>query len=77
VVKRAAFAVPGDLETPTGGYAYDKRIIAELARMGWQIELVDLGEGFPFPSEAVRSNARARLLGAPAAICMPSDAPAV
>jgi glycosyltransferase involved in cell wall biosynthesis len=65
VVKRAAFAVPGDLETPTGGYAYDKRIIAELARMGWQIELVDLGEGFPFPSEAVRSNARARLLGAP------------
>jgi len=65
VVKRAAFAVPGDLETPTGGYAYDKRIIAELARMGWQIELVDVGEGFPFPSEAVRSNARARLLGAP------------
>lgn len=65
MVKRAAFAVPGDLETPTGGYAYDKRIIAELARTGWQIELVDLGEGFPFPSEAVRSNARARLLGAP------------
>jgi len=65
VVKRAAFAVPGDLETPTGGYAYDKRIIAELERIGWQIELVDLGEGFPFPGEAVRSNARARLLGAP------------
>jgi len=64
-VKRAAFAVPGDLETPTGGYAYDKRIIAELERIGWQIELVDLGEGFPFPGEAVRSNARARLLGAP------------
>jgi glycosyltransferase involved in cell wall biosynthesis len=65
VVKRAAFAVPGSLETLTGGYAYDKRIITELARVGWQIELVDLGEGFPFPSEAVRSNARARLLGVP------------
>ncbi|HEY2684372.1 MAG TPA: hypothetical protein VGI93_12725, partial [Steroidobacteraceae bacterium] len=62
MVKRAAFAVPGDLETPTGGYAYDKRIIAELERMGWRIALVDLGEGFPWPSHAARSKARTRLL---------------
>ena len=34
MVKHAAFAVPGNLDTPTGGYAYDKRIIAELERMG-------------------------------------------
>ena len=47
VVKRVAFAVPGDLDTPTGGYAYDRRIIAELERLGWQIEVLDLGEGFP------------------------------
>jgi glycosyltransferase involved in cell wall biosynthesis len=65
VVKRAVFAVPGNLDTPTGGYAYDKRIIAELERMGWQIALVDLGDGFPWPSDAVRSTARARLLRAP------------
>ena len=29
------FAVPGDLDTPTGGYAYDKRMIAELRELGW------------------------------------------
>jgi glycosyltransferase involved in cell wall biosynthesis len=66
VVKHAAFAVPGHLDTPTGGYAYDKRIIAELERVGWQIALIDLGEGFPWPSAAARSKARLRLLQAPA-----------
>jgi glycosyltransferase involved in cell wall biosynthesis len=65
VVKRAAFAVPGSLDTPTGGYAYDKRIIAELERIGWRIALVDVGEGFPWPSDATRFKARAALLSAP------------
>ena len=51
MVKRFAFAVPGDLATPTGGYAYDRRMIAELEHLGWQIDVVDLGEGFPWPSE--------------------------
>jgi glycosyltransferase involved in cell wall biosynthesis len=66
VVKRAAFAVPGSLETPTGGYAYDRRIICELERLGWHIELVDVGEGFPWPTEGSLSTARARLLKVPA-----------
>jgi glycosyltransferase involved in cell wall biosynthesis len=62
VVKRVAFAVPGSLDTPTGGYAYDRRIIAELERLGWHVELVDLGAGFPWPSETTRAAARAQLL---------------
>jgi glycosyltransferase involved in cell wall biosynthesis len=61
VVKRAAFVIPGSLETPTGGYVYDRRIIYELKRLGWHIELVDVGEGFPWPNQATKSAARARL----------------
>jgi glycosyltransferase involved in cell wall biosynthesis len=66
VVKRFAFAVPGDLATPTGGYAYDRRMIAELGDLGWQIDLLDLGDGFPSPDDATRAAARMRLLSVPA-----------
>ena len=65
-MKRFAFAVPGDLSTPTGGYAYDRRMIAELGNLGWQIDVVDLGQGFPFPADATRKMAHERLLAIPA-----------
>lgn len=60
-MKRVAFAVPGDLNSPTGGYAYDRRMIQELARLGWQVDVVALGEGFPFPSDEQKRTAAARL----------------
>src|SRR5207237_7102221 len=66
VVKRFAFAVPGDLATPTGGYAYDRRMIAELGDLGWQADLLGLGDGFPWPSEATRIAALTKLLEIPA-----------
>jgi glycosyltransferase involved in cell wall biosynthesis len=61
VVRDVAFAVPGDLATPTGGYAYDRRIIAELEHLGWKVEVIALGDGFPRPSSNTRASAHARL----------------
>jgi glycosyltransferase involved in cell wall biosynthesis len=60
------FAVPGDLATPTGGYAYDRRIIAELPICGWQARVLDLGDGFPRPAARAHAAACARLTALPA-----------
>jgi glycosyltransferase involved in cell wall biosynthesis len=59
------FAVPGDLNTPTGGYAYDKRMIAELRALGWRPEYLNLGEGFPCPDALTRAAALAHLADVP------------
>jgi len=64
-VGRVAFAVPGDLATPTGGYRYDRHIIRELRRIGWQVDVLDVGNGFPFPSVEQRATALAKLSEVP------------
>jgi glycosyltransferase involved in cell wall biosynthesis len=38
-VPHAAFIVPGDLDTRTGGYIYDKRIVSGLRDRGWCIDV--------------------------------------
>jgi glycosyltransferase involved in cell wall biosynthesis len=60
-MKRVIFAFPGELDTPTGGYIYDRRIIEGLQRLGWQVELLSLGAGFPYPSQHTRREAAERL----------------
>ena len=60
-MKRLVFAFPGELETPTGGYIYDRHIIEGLERLGWQVELLSLGQGFPYPSQETTAHAAALL----------------
>ncbi|MCB1664643.1 MAG: glycosyltransferase family 4 protein [Pseudomonadales bacterium] len=59
------FAIPGDLESLTGGYAYDRRLIAELRALGWEVTVVPLASGFPYPDAAALQAADAALNAIP------------
>ncbi|KZM49977.1 glycosyltransferase family 4 protein [Labrenzia sp. OB1] len=67
------FAFPGNLETPTGGYGYDRRIIAGLRDLGWRVELVPLGEGFPQPSAMTLASAEKQLAALPSSALVVID----
>lgn len=59
--KRLTFAYPGNLEIKTGGYGYDREIIKGLRDLGWHIDLLALGEGFPSPRAETLKEAENRL----------------
>ena len=46
------FAIPGDLRSPTGGYAYDRRVMAVLPDFGVSVSHLALPAGFPNPAPA-------------------------
>jgi len=45
------FLIPGDINTLTGGYVYDKNIIEGLIKSGYTVNVHQLSNDFPFPSE--------------------------
>jgi len=46
----AAFAIPGDIETLTGGYIYERRLLEGLRALGRDMHHVVLGDSFPDPT---------------------------
>ena len=63
-----AFAIPGDIETRTGGYSYDRRVLAELPGLGVAPIHCELPGSFPFPSAGDCAEALAALRRTPAGV---------
>lgn len=59
------FAIPGDLSLPTGGYAYDRRLLREWRETGVAARHLPLPGGFPSPSEADLAEAGRAILSSP------------
>ena len=63
--RECVFVVPGDLRTATGGYGYDRRIVAGLMADGWRVTVVSLSGSFPWPDASAKANALRQLLALP------------
>lgn len=58
-VRSVCLVIPGELETKTGGYIYDRRIISELKKAGWETNCLSLDPSFPEPTSAALASAKA------------------
>lgn len=69
--RHMAFAVPGEIETVTGGYLYDRRLADALVASGVAVRHLRLGDSFPHPTARDMDDALGQLAG------LPSDCPAL
>ena len=67
LARSLTLVVPGDIDTPTGGYAYDRRVLSVLPDYGVQTELIVLPGSYPSPTVADLAETARLLQAAPAA----------
>ncbi len=60
-LQKAAFAIPGDINTLTGGYIYERRLLEGLRAQGRDVAHIPLGASFPTPSGTDMADAGASL----------------
>ncbi|MGH6646894.1 glycosyltransferase family 4 protein [Aquabacterium sp.] len=63
--RRIVFIVPGELDSLTGGYGYDRQVIAGLREAGWVIEVLVLDASYPWPGEQARAQAAVSIAAIP------------
>ncbi|HXS26842.1 MAG TPA: glycosyltransferase family 4 protein [Steroidobacteraceae bacterium] len=63
------FLIPGDLQSPTGGYVYDRMMVAGLRALGWHVHVHELDASFPSPTSAALAHAEHVLAALPERAC--------
>ncbi len=58
MTRSVVLVVPGDLDSRTGGYIYDRRIVDGLRAKGWTVDVQGLDGSFPRPTPSATAHAR-------------------
>jgi glycosyltransferase involved in cell wall biosynthesis len=56
-MRPTVLVVPGHLDARTGGYLYDRSIVAGLRRLDWAVDVMELDASFPYPTPAALEHA--------------------
>lgn len=64
-LRPAVFAIPGDIDTKTGGYIYEKQVLLALRAAGREVRHLQLPGGFPHVDAAAMAEAVAALTAIP------------
>jgi hypothetical protein len=59
------FAIPGDINSLTGGYGYDRRLFNELKNRDLNVQLISLANSFPNPDSSALEDANTQLTRLP------------
>ena len=62
---RLSLLLPGDPDTRTGGYIYDRRVAEGLRQRGWLVDVHSLDPSFPQPTSVALEHARGVLAHIP------------
>jgi glycosyltransferase involved in cell wall biosynthesis len=62
-VSRIAFLVPGPIRAISGGYEYDRAMIAGLAALGHEVATIELAGTYPLADDRATESMRAALAG--------------
>ena len=72
-VRALEFIIPGDLHSASGGYVYDRTMVAGLRALGWQVVVHRLDASFPAPTPAALAQAERILAELPEQACVLID----
>jgi glycosyltransferase involved in cell wall biosynthesis len=67
------FIVPGDLQSATGGYVYDRSMLAGLRPLGWQVRVHGLDASFPHATADALAQAERVFANLPDRACVLID----
>lgn len=72
-MRSVVLVVPGRIDTPTGGYQYDRRMAEGLERRGWSVRIREIEGSFPHPTPEALAEAARLLAGERDGTCVLTD----